>query len=98
MIQTSALSHIHKINPQARWWIKADATDIKAGLRESVKKEWSGDVDWGDGQVKDLHEKYLAYLHFARNIGGKPRHTHALIKADLQRAVQNFPEELLFLH
>ncbi|KXJ23255.1 hypothetical protein AC249_AIPGENE6161 [Exaiptasia diaphana] len=32
-------------NPSGRWWIKGDAFDIREGLRESLKNEWSGDCD-----------------------------------------------------
>ena len=31
------------------WWIKGDACDVVSGLGESVKGEWSGDVDMSDG-------------------------------------------------
>lgn len=93
----SALKHIHKINASARWWIKADGTDIKVGLRESVKNVWSGDVDWGDGNLQREHTKYLSYLQFVRGIGCKARHSDSLIKTDLNRSILNFAEEIQFL-
>ena len=56
------------INPNARWSIKADGTDIQTGLRESVHKEWSGDVDWGDNALQKCHNEYMAYLKFVQSI------------------------------
>ena len=43
----------------ARFWIKADATDVKAALLESTSGEWNGDVDLGDGKHCKLEEEYL---------------------------------------
>ena len=31
--------------PKGRWWIKGDAFDVREGLRESLKGDWSGDAD-----------------------------------------------------
>ena len=44
--------------PHRRWYIKADATDMKAGLRESMRGEWSGDCDLGDGKLQQMKEDY----------------------------------------
>ena len=44
------------------WWIKADGVDVMAGLGESVRKEWSGDVDLNDGKVNQIHDAYLSRL------------------------------------
>ncbi|CAB4001792.1 Hypothetical predicted protein [Paramuricea clavata] len=46
---TSALKFLHNAYPNGRWWLKSDDTDIQEGLRESMRNEWSGDVDIGDG-------------------------------------------------
>ena len=35
-------------NPQGRWWIKADAFDVRKGSRESMRGTWSGVEDLGD--------------------------------------------------
>lgn len=66
-----ALKTAHEKNKNARWWIKADATDVNQGLRESMKNEWSGDVDLGDNCVILLHKKYIHQLEFIRKIGLK---------------------------
>ena len=51
-------------NPRGRWWIKADACDIKSGIRESMDHKWSGDVDMGDGKVEKQHKTYIERLEF----------------------------------
>lgn len=56
------LTMAHQRNPTGRWWIKADGCDILKGLRESTKREWSGDVDMNDGVPQQHHHKYLSRL------------------------------------
>lgn len=38
---------------------------------ESMRYEWSGDVDLGDGQVEALHQRYKVQLEFVKGIGVK---------------------------
>lgn len=47
-----------KNHPSGRWWIKADACDVRSGLRESVKGKWSGDEDLGTGELQKLYKEY----------------------------------------
>lgn len=56
------LKMAHNRNPTGRWWIKGDGCDILKGLRESIEKDWSGDIDMNDGLVKHHHRKYLSRL------------------------------------
>ena len=58
-----------RLLPDAVWWLKADGVDVLPGLGESVRKQWSGDVDLNDGQVKHMHDAYLKRLEFAKQIG-----------------------------
>ena len=53
-----ALQDAKYSNPSGRWWIKADACDVREGLGESVRGKWSGDEDLGDGSVDRLHSEY----------------------------------------
>jgi hypothetical protein len=48
------LKEIAKNNKNGCWWIKADACDVHAGLRESMCGQWSGDEDLGDGSQHTL--------------------------------------------
>ena len=44
-----------KVLPNEEWWIKSDGCDVIPGLTESVRLEWSGDVDLGDGSLQKQH-------------------------------------------
>ena len=35
--------------PNTWWWLKGDGCDLVSGLKESVRLEWSGDVDFNTG-------------------------------------------------
>lgn len=54
--------------PNEEWWIKSDGCDIVAGLTESVKLEWGGDIDHGDGKLLQQHEKYLCRVQLVKGI------------------------------
>ena len=47
-------------NHNGRWWIKADACDVRGGLRDSVCGVWSGDEDLGNGTADHLHSEYTS--------------------------------------
>ena len=48
--------------PNALWWLKGDGCDVITSLEESVRKEWNGDVDFGDGSCQEMHQNYLNSL------------------------------------
>lgn len=52
------MQQLKQANPDGRYWIKLDATDIKAGTFESMKGVWNGDTDMGDGKLQRLREEY----------------------------------------
>ena len=45
-------------NPNGRFWLKIDGTDVKKGLMESQKRVWNGDLDLGDGSLQNLRQEY----------------------------------------
>lgn len=94
----AALKHLQGIYPSGRWWIKGDGTDIQAGLQESMRNEWSGDVYLEDGNLKEKHDGYVKYLEFVRGIGVKQRRSYESIKVDLQKQLERMVPERLFLH
>ena len=49
------LEEANAAHPSAWWWIKADGADLLSGLGESVKGEWSGDIDLNDGSIQQLY-------------------------------------------
>ena len=57
--QTSVLEHLQIKNPDGRYWIKIDGTDIKVALQESKQREWNGDSELGvQSSVSSLKEEY----------------------------------------
>lgn len=62
-IQVEALKQAKETNPQGRWWIKADACDVRKGLRESMHGTWAGDEDLGDGSLQALYVDYKARFY-----------------------------------
>ena len=53
-MQYSVLEEAAHAHPNAWWWIKADGADLLSGLGESVKGEWSGDVDLNDSGFTEV--------------------------------------------
>jgi hypothetical protein len=77
--------------------MKADGTDLQVGLRESMRNEWSGDIDFGDGTLQNKHKKYMDYLKFVRGIGCKQRKAYACVRLDLKKQLLYLIEENQFL-
>ena len=51
-LQTAVLDEIVATAPkETSWWIEGDAYDVVSGLGESIKGEWSRDVDLSDGKL-----------------------------------------------
>lgn len=91
------MKFLHEAHPNGRWWLKADGTDIQEGLRESMRNEWSGDVDLGDGKLQYKYSKYVEYLKFVRSIGLKDRASSDNIKEDLETQCSKLSMENEFL-
>lgn len=56
--QVTALQQLKSANPDGRFWIKVDGTDVRPALLESMRKEWNGDVDLGNGNLLILRRQY----------------------------------------
>ena len=63
------LKKLATVNPNARWWIKGDGTDVVKGLWESVSGEWSGDIDLNDGKLSQLYKEFQNRLAWVKCIG-----------------------------
>ncbi len=57
-----------RLLPSANWWIKADGVDVISSLEESMRLEWNGDVDLGDGHTQALYAEYRRRLKSAEDI------------------------------
>lgn len=96
-IQVEALKTAKRHNPNGQWWIKADACDVRAGVMESMRHEWSGDVDLGDGQLQALHQQYMELLDFVKGSGLNRRKPSAEIVKDLTQLMTTFQNDVEFL-
>ena len=91
------LKEAKRVHPDAWWWVKADGCDIVSGLKESVKKEWSGDVDLNDGSVQILHEQYLECLEFLGSVGVGQRRFRETLERDLLKLKNDLMVQLTYL-
>jgi len=88
------LEQAHAAHPDAHWWIKGDGCDIVSGLKESVTHQWSGDVDFNDGQVQKAHEKYSQHLQFIQGLGLGARRSRSAILVDLKSVEESLKTDL----
>ena len=51
-------------HPNSWWWVKADGVDVVAGLGESLRLQWTGDVDLTDGELPKQYQLYRSRLAF----------------------------------
>ena len=63
------MDRANEAHPGVWWWVKGDGTDVIAGLGESVKHVWSGDVDLADGKLQALYDEYLQRRSFIEGLG-----------------------------
>ena len=83
-------------NPNAKWWIKGDGTDVVKGLWESVSGQWSGDVDLNDGRLNDLYKNHRDRIAWVKRIGLN-NSTLNQIKTDLAKALDDNSTDLTFV-
>ncbi len=69
-IQKELLDEAAKMLPNELWWIKSDGCDVVAGLTESMRGQWSGDIDLGDGSLQKQFKDYTNYTNRIELING----------------------------
>ena len=67
-MQLEALRSAKKSNPEGRWWVKADACDIRKGIRQSMAGKWAGDEDLGDKTLQVLYAEYTRRCKFVKEL------------------------------
>lgn len=82
-------------NPSGRWWIKADAFDVRKGLRESTRGTWSGDEDLGDGSLQTLYADYKTRCLFVKKL--PTTESSALITRGIEKLLVDLEGDLEFL-
>ena len=58
--------------------------DVVEGLSESVRLDWSGDVDLDDGSLQLQYETYITRLNFLKGLRLKD-HTHLIQELQLNQ-------------
>ena len=56
---------------------------------ESLHREWSGDVDLGDGQLEQLHQTYMQLISFIQGIWFRKTKALASCYPGLEGRVEN---------
>lgn len=95
LFQVGALKKIRNTNKNGRWWIKADACDLRPGLKESMSHEWAGDCDLGDGKLQALHNEYKLRRTYCQGIGLKAR--KGSVHEDLSQVISALDKDIVFL-
>ena len=90
------LDEAAKIHPHSWWWLKGDGTDLVAGLSESVKVQWSGDVDLDDNKLQESYEEYVKELDFIDGLGLKDRKSLDVVALDLVHIKDNLLRDIEF--
>ncbi|XP_065914473.1 uncharacterized protein [Dysidea avara] len=93
-IQETVLDDAAKAHPDAWWWLKADGCDISKGLKESVKQQWSGDVDLNDGSLQKQFAEYKVRLGIAEKVGIEKEK----VTEDLDAVLEDLVKDLDFIH
>lgn len=97
-VQLSMLDRAASIHPDCWWWVKADGVDLVSGLGESVKGEWSGDIDLNDGALQRQYEEYQKQLEHINGCGLGERRCHQFLVQDLSRLIEALLFDLTFIH
>lgn len=96
-LKVEALVHAAHKSSDARWWLKADSCDLTAGLFESVRGKWSGDVDINDGKVAELYQLYQSHQKFCESLGLKEPQTIPHVKAQVQEMRDTILSDLEYI-
>ena len=90
-----ALKQAVDSNPSGRWWIKADAFDVRKGLRETTRGTWSGDEDLGDGSLQTLYADYKNRCLFVKKLA--TTESFKLIVRGMEKLLVDLEGDLEFL-
>ena len=66
----AAFEYLKKANPNGRFWIQLNATDLKEALMESMKGAWNGDGDIGDGKLQGSRREYDGRVNLVPGLTG----------------------------
>ena len=90
-----AFDQLKKANPDGRFWLKLDATDLKGALMESVSGVWNGDVDLGDGKLQELRRVYDSRVSLVSRL--TVVQTWYGLEVELRKCVDSLADDIPFL-
>ena len=91
----AAFEELKEVNPDGRYWLKLDATDVKEALMESMKGVWNGDEDLGNGKVQELRRQYDERVTL---VAGLPSCANGDdLELGLRTCLDQLGEDILFL-
>lgn len=65
------------------------------GLSESMRGEWSGDVDRNDGKLQQLFQQYQSRIEFIKTIGLNDRRDRSCILSDLLLEIESLKNNIM---
>lgn len=93
--QVAALDQLKTANPDGRFWLKLDATELKEALMESFSGVWNGDVDLGDGKLEELRGEYDQRVALASRVATIDNQGD--LKLELRKCVDSLEDDISFL-
>ena len=88
---------LKQANPEGRFWIKIDGTDVKVALMESMRGKWNGDVNLGDGALQMLRKEYDERLKDVRALADKEQSVENLVNK-LSGYTKTISDDVIFLN
>lgn len=94
------LDEATKLLPSANWCIKADGVDVVSSLEESLKLEWNGDVDLGNGELQKVYKEYRDGLKVIGNLDSEVGAVEGAFTGvfTLQKIKWEIDSDLEFIH
>ena len=93
--QVAAVNQLKTANPDGRFWLKLDATELKEALMESFSGVWNGDVDLGDGKL-ELRREYDQTVVLASRVATIDN--RGGIELELPKCVDSLEDDISFLN
>lgn len=93
--QAAVLDEASRTHPNAWWWVKADGCDLIEGLGESIRLDWSGDIDMNDGELQATYKSYRERLDFIGGLGIHRRDLAEVLK-DLDVCIEGIKDDIMF--
>ncbi len=91
-----SLAEVKEANPDGRFWVKIDVTDVKTALMESMSSKWNGDADLGDKTLKIMRKEYDERVKVVDTLTNKDQGKKSLIDR-VMACINKFTDDIVFL-